>query len=104
MLMMAWGCETHSRQLFTTTRTFYASEEPPEEGPPEAGRGWRARVPSGRQAISAAGLALSIAIPAGFLAYAIRVHHKFGLTWVTALGLLVALSIVTAAAVYGSRR
>ena len=59
---------------------------------------------AGRQAVGAAGLALSIAIPAGFLAYAIQVHHKFGLTWVTALGLLVALSVVTAAAVYGSRR
>ena len=104
MIMMAWGCETHSRQLFQRTRAFYASEEPPAEGPPEPGRAWRARVPRGRQAISAAGLALSIAIPAGFLAYAIHVHHKFGLTWVTALGLLVALSVVTAAAVYGSRR
>ena len=104
MIMMAWGCETHSRQLFQRTRAFYASEEPPAEGPPEPGRAWRARVPRGRQAISAAGLALSIAIPAGFLAYAIHVHHKFGLTWVTALGLLVALSVVTSAAVYGSRR
>ncbi len=104
MLMMAWGCETHSRQLFQRTRAFYAAEPAPTERPPEPGRGWRARVPSRRQAIGAAGLALSIAIPAGFLAYAIRVHHKFGLTWVTALGLLVALSVVTAAAVYGSRR
>jgi hypothetical protein len=104
MVMMAWGCETHSRQLFQRTRAFYASEEPPAGAPPAPGTGWRARVPSGRQAISAAGLALSIAIPAGFLAYAIRVHHKFGLTWITALGLLVALSVVTAAAVYGSRR
>lgn len=104
MIMMAWGCETHSRQLFQRTRAFYAAEPLPEERPPEPGRGWRARVPSGRQAVSAAGLALSIAIPAGFLAYAIHVHHKFGITWVTALGLLVALSVVTAAAVYGSRR
>jgi hypothetical protein len=104
MIMMAWGCETHSRQLFQRTRAFYAAEPAPEARPPEAGRGWRARVPSRRQAVSAAGLALSIAIPAGFLAYAIRIHHKFGITWVTALGLLVALSVVTAAAVYGSRR
>jgi hypothetical protein len=104
MIMMAWGCETHSRQLFQRTRAFYAAEPSPEERPPEPGRGWRARVPSGRQAVSAAGLALSIAIPAGFLAYAIHVHKKFGITWVTAIGLLVALSVVTAAAVYGSRR
>ena len=104
MIMMAWGCETHSRQLFQRTRAFYAAEPPPEERPPAPGRGWRARVPTGRQAVSGAGLALSIAIPAGFLAYAIRVHNKFGITWVTALGLLVALSVVTAAAVDGSRR
>jgi len=104
MIMMAWGCETHSRQLFQRTRAFYAAEPAPVERPPEPGRGWRARVPNRRQAIGAAGIALSIAIPAGFLAYAIRVHNKFGLTWVTALGLLVALSVVTAAAVYGSRR
>ena len=104
MIMMAWGCETHSRQLFQRTRAFYATEAAPGRRPPEPGRGWRARVPSGRQAISAAGLALSIAIPAGFLAYAIHVHQKYGITWVTALGLLVALSVVTAAAVYGSRR
>ncbi len=104
MIMMAWGCETHSRQLFQRTRAYYATEEPSAAGPPEPGRGWRARVPRRRQAIGAAGLALSIAIPAGFLAYAVHVHHKFGITWVTALGLLVALSVVTAGAVYGSRR
>jgi hypothetical protein len=104
MIMMAWGCETHSRQLFQRTRAFYAAEAPSGQRPPEPGRGWRARVPRGRQAVSAAGLALSIAIPAGFLAYAIHVHKKFGITWVTAVGLLVALSVVTAAAVYGSRR
>jgi len=104
MIMMAWGCEAHSRQLFRTARAFYATEEVPAAPPPEPGRGWRARVPRGRQAVSAAGLALSIAIPAGFLGYAIHVHKKFGITWVTALGLLVALSVVTAAAVYGSRR
>ena len=104
MIMMAWGCETHSRQLFQRTRAFYVAEPAPAQAPTEPGRGWRTRVPSGRQAISAAGLALSIAIPAGFLAYAIHVHKKFGITWVTAVGLLVALSVVTAAAVYGSRR
>ncbi|MBV8221608.1 MAG: hypothetical protein JO325_24350, partial [Solirubrobacterales bacterium] len=104
MIMMAWGCETHSRQLFGRTRAFYAAEPAPSQPPPEAGRGWRARVPSGRQAVSAAGLALSIAIPAGFLAYAIHVHKTHGFTWVAAVGLLVAVSVVTAAAVYGSRR
>jgi hypothetical protein len=104
MIMMAWGCETHSRQLFKRARGYYAAEEPPPDDPPEPGHGWRARVPSKREAVSAAGLALSIAIPAGFFAYAIHVRNKFGLTWVTALGLLVALSVVTAAAVYGSRR
>jgi hypothetical protein len=104
MIMMAWGCETHSRQLFQRVVLYYASEEAPAEPPPAPGRGWRARVPRGRQAVSAAGLALSIAIPAGFLAYVIHVKKTVGFTWLTALGLLVALSVVTAGAVYGSRR
>ena len=104
MIMMAWGCETHSRQLFRRVRAYYAAEPAPEDRPPEPGRGWRARVPSGRQAISAAGLVLSIAIPAGFLAYFVHVRNKYGFTPLTALGFLVALSVVTAAAVYGSRR
>jgi len=104
MIMMAWGCETHSRQLFRRVRAYYAAEPAPEERPPERGRGWRGRVPSGRQAISAAGLALSIAIPAGFLAYFVHVRNKYGITPLTALGFLFALSVVTAAGVYGSRR
>ncbi len=104
MIMMAWGCETHSRQLFQRVRSFYASDEAPAEAPPAPGRGWRARVPRGRQAISAAGLALSVAIPAGFLAYVVHVRKTVGINWLTALGLLVALSVVTAGAVYGSRR
>jgi len=104
MIMMAWGCETHSRQLFQRVRAYYATDELPSDAPPDAGQGWRARVPDRRQAIGAAGIALSIAIPAGFLAYAIHIHKKFGITWVSAVGLLVAISVVTAAAVYGSRR
>jgi len=104
MIMMAWGCETHSRQLFQRTAAYYAAGELPAEAPPAPGRGWRARVPNGRQAVSAAGLALSIAIPAGFLAYAIHVRNTVGINWLTALGLLVAISIVTAGAIYGSRR
>lgn len=104
MIMMAWGCETHSRQLFQRVRAYYSTEEAPLQAPPDPGRGWRARVPDRRQAIGAAGIALSIAIPAGFLAYAVHIHKKFGITWVSAVGLLVAISVVTTAAVYGSRR
>ena len=62
------------------------------------------RSESGGRRSAQPGLALSIAIPAGFLAYALHVRHKYGITWVSALGLLVALSVVTAGAVYGSRR
>ena len=105
MIMMAWGCESHSRQLFQSTRAFYATEEPPAAAVPEPGRGMAGPRPAretGDQRRRDS--ALSIAIPAGFLAYAIHVHKKFGITWFTALGLLVALSVVTAAAVYGSRR
>jgi hypothetical protein len=49
-------------------------------------------------------VALSIAVPVGFLAYAVHVRNKYGINWLSALGLLVAVSLVTAAAAYGSRR
>ena len=46
-------------------------------------------------------LALSIAIPIGFVAYADHVHQSTAINW---LGALVAVSLVLAASVLANRR
>lgn len=103
MIAMAWGCGTHARQLFHRALDHYARDETSAKLPLRPTR-WRDREHTKRQIISAAGLALSIAIPVGFMAYVIHVRNTVGITWLSGLGLLVAISLVTAAAVYGSRR
>ncbi len=103
MIAMAWACETHARQLFRRALDHYARDGTSAPGQLAPAR-WRDREHTKREFISAAGVGLSIAIPVGFLAYAIHVRNTVGITWLSALGLLVAISLVTAAAVYGSRR
>jgi hypothetical protein len=103
MIAMAWGCETHARQLFRRSLVHYAANDPIAQQQLEPTR-WRDREHTKREIISAAGLALSVAIPVGFMAYVIHVRNTVGINWLSGLGLLVAISLVTAAAVYGSRR
>ena len=52
----------------------------------------------------AVALFLSVAIPIGFVGYAQHVRHTAGINWLSALGVLVALSLVIATAVISSRR
>jgi hypothetical protein len=104
MMMMAWGCERHSRRLFTEAVDHYAGSDASVKLPVHSGPGIPRRPHGPREVASAAGLALSVAIPVGFLAYAVYVRNKYGINWLSALGLLVAVSLVTAAAAYGSRR
>jgi hypothetical protein len=103
MIAMAWGCETHARRLFRRTLDHYAADQESAKGELQPAR-WRDRKHTKRELISGAGLALSVAIPVGFMAYVIHVRHTAGINWLSGLGLLVAISLVTAAAVYGSRR
>jgi hypothetical protein len=104
IIAMAWGCETHCRQLglrtlalyggkeTTTTEAIAAAEEVNEEGH------------TSRQALRSLALTVSVAIPVGFVAYADHVRQDTGVNWLGAIGALVALSLVVAGAVYGSRR
>jgi hypothetical protein len=57
-----------------------------------------------REFAHGAALSLSILIPIGFLVYATRVRHRVGLNATSALGLLVAASLVLAASMYGRHR
>ena len=104
MIVMAWGCETHARQLGRRTLLYYDGEA---ENVLEAIKAADERTDRGhdKRAIArAAALFLSVAIPIGFVGYAQHVRHTTGINWLTALGVLVALSLVIATAIISSRR
>jgi hypothetical protein len=104
MVALAWGCETHCRQLGLRTLALYGGgSETTEDAIVAAKRRNEARHTE-RQILRSTVLALSVAIPVVFVAYANHVRQDTGINWVAALGALVALSLVIAGAVYGSRR
>jgi hypothetical protein len=59
---------------------------------------------SRREVAHGAALSLFILLPIGFLVYATRVRDRVGLNRTSALGLLVAVSLVLAASVYRRQR
>jgi hypothetical protein len=104
MVMMAWGCESHTRRLFRQTVEYYADD-------PEAAGARRPSLTvlqdvdySARHLVSAFVLAITILVPIGFVAYAVHVRNTTGINWITALGALVAASFVIATVVLGNRR
>lgn len=103
MMVMAWGCETHTRELGRRALLFYAGDEESVAGAiAEADR----RTDQGhdkRSILRTIALVLSVAIPIGFVAYAQHVRKTVGISWVGALGALVAVSLVIATAVISSR-
>jgi hypothetical protein len=104
MIALAWGCETHARQLGLRTLALYGGEGATTA---EAIAKADVRNEEGhtkRQVVRSIVLTLSVAIPIAFVAYANHVRQDTGITWVAAVGALVALSLVIGGAVWGSRR
>jgi len=105
MIAMAWGCETHTRQLGRRVLLFYDAEtETTAQAAIAAAQERQDRGHSKRASLRAALLVLSVAIPIGFVAYANHVRQSTGLNWLAAVGALVALSLVVATTVIASRR
>jgi hypothetical protein len=104
MIVMAWGCETHCRQLGIRALALYGGEAETTEDAIEAATERNDERHTVRQVLRATALGLSVAVPIAFIAYANHVRQDTGINWVGALGALVALSVVIAGAVYGSRR
>jgi hypothetical protein len=102
MIAMAWGCHTHARRLFRTAVDYYSGEKTPPKTARE--RANELRHHSKREVAHGAALSFSILLPIGFLVYATRVDDRVGLNPISALGLLVAMSLVLAAGVYGRHR
>jgi hypothetical protein len=100
MIAMAWGCESHTRDLGRRALAFYDPGDAtgkPQAAPLDA----QGRL---RRAVRATLLFLSVAVPIAFVAYVNHVRQTVGVNWLGALGALVALSLVVATSVRASRR
>jgi len=104
MIMMAWGCETHTRQLGRRALVFYDGEEESVSAAIAAADQRRDRGHDKRAVLRTVALFLSVAIPLGFIAYVVHVRKTVGVNWLGALGAVVALSLVIATAVIFNRR
>jgi hypothetical protein len=104
MIVMAWGCETHTRQLGRRALVFYDGEEESIRAAVAAADEARDHVHDKRSTLRTIALFLSVAIPFGFIAYVEHVRKTVGVNWLGALGALVALSMVIATAIISSRR
>jgi hypothetical protein len=104
MIMMAWGCETHARQLGRRALVFYGGEAASVEAAIAIAARRRDRGHDKRAALRATALFLSVAIPLAFIALVNHVRNTVGFNWLAALGALVALSLAIATAVISSRR
>ncbi len=103
MIAMAWGCETHARQLGRRALLFYDGEADSAKAAIAAAKQRQDRGHSKREILRATLLMLSIGIPIAFVALANHVHHSTGLNWVAALGALVAVSLVLAMSILANR-
>ncbi len=104
MILMAWSCETHARQLGRRALLFYDGDAETAEAAIAAARRRQDHGHSKRQILRLTFLALSVAVPIGFVAYADHVTNSTGISWVAALGVLVAISLVLTASVLAGRR
>ena len=104
MVAMAWGCETHARQLGRRALLYYDGDADSAQAAIAAAKQRQDRGHGTRAILRATLLVLSIAVPIGFVAYADHVRDSTGINWLGALGALVALSLVLAASTLVSRR
>jgi hypothetical protein len=104
MIMMAWGCETHARQLGRRALVFYDGEAASVNAAIALAERRRDRGHDKRAALRAIALFLSVAIPLGFIALVNHYRNTVGFNWIVALGALVALSLAIATAVISMRR
>jgi len=104
MIAMAWGCESHTRQLGRRLLVFYDGEAASaEDAIAEADK--RQDKGHDRRAVLRAGaLALSVIIPIVFIALVDHERQSTGMNWLGALGALVALSLVVAITVIANRK
>lgn len=103
MILMAWGCETHARQLGRRALVFYDGEAASVNAAIALAARRRDRGHDKRTVLRGIALFLSLAVPIAFVAYVQHVKKTVGFNWLVALGALVAVSLVIAIGVITKR-
>lgn len=103
MIAMAWACESHARSLGRRTMRFYSGESTDIDAAIAAADEGNDEGRTKRDLMRAGLLALSVAIPVAFIAYADHVRQTTGVNWVGALGAVVGVSLVLAISIRASR-
>jgi hypothetical protein len=104
MILMAWGCETHARQLGRRALVFYDGEAASANAAIALAQRRRDKGHDKRTLLRGTALLLSLVIPIAFIAYVDHERKTVGFNWLGALGALVALSLVIAIGVIANRR
>jgi hypothetical protein len=104
MIAMAWACETHARQLGRRALLFYDGDADSAQAAIAAAKKREDRGHRKRAVLRVTLLALSVAVPIGFIAYADHIRQSTGINGLGALAALIALSLVIAASVFASSR
>ncbi len=104
MIAMAWGCESHTRQLGRRVLAFYDGEATTVDAAIEIADRRQDTGHDKRAIVRSGALALSVLVPVVFVAWVDSQRQSTGVGWLGALGALVALSLVLAVALVASRR
>ena len=104
MIALAWGCDSSARALGRRALIFYDSEPDSAQAAIAAAKQQRDAGENKRRILRTTVLILSVAIPIAFIAFMNHERQSTGITPLTAVGGLVALSLVIAASVIATRR
>jgi hypothetical protein len=103
MIAMAWACESHARSLGRRTMRFYGGESTDIEAAFAGAAEEEDQGRTKRELLRGLLLAVSVAIPLAFVVYANYIRQTTGFTLASALGALVAVSLVIALSVFARR-
>ena len=104
MIAMAWGCDSSARALGRRALIFYDKKPDSAQAAIAAAKQQRDPGHNKRQILRIALLILSFAIPIAFIAFVDQERQRTGITPLTAVGGVVALSLVIATTVIATRR
>ncbi len=104
IIAMAWGCDSSARDLGRRALIFYESEPDSAQAAIAAAKQRRDPGHNKRQILRTILLIFSVALPIAFIAFIDQERQRTGITPLTGVGSLVALSLVIATAVVAVRR